>query len=119
MSDVLDRIRRELQQRLESTREAAQEHQRVRAALEALEHAVAPREKAARRAAGGATQDRRGSTGRGRPLDSQDGAVATGSPVSPAGPGRGPRRRRPPARAGKPATASTAKCPTAVKARSA
>src|SRR3954449_4523726 len=53
MSDVLDRIRRELQQRLESTRAAAQEHERVRAALEALEHSVAPLEELARRAAGG------------------------------------------------------------------
>ena len=51
MSDVLERVRRELQQRLESTRAAAQEHERVRAALEALEHAVAPLEKVARRAA--------------------------------------------------------------------
>jgi hypothetical protein len=40
MSDVLDRIRQELQQRLESTRAAAQEHERVRAALVALEHGV-------------------------------------------------------------------------------
>ena len=52
MSDVLDRIRRELQERLESTRAAAQEHERVRAALEALEHAVKPLEEVTRRAAG-------------------------------------------------------------------
>jgi hypothetical protein len=37
MSDMLDRIRHELLQRLEATRDAAQEHERVRAALEALE----------------------------------------------------------------------------------
>src|SRR3954447_22796990 len=36
MSDILDRIRHELQDRLESTRAAAREHERVRAALEAL-----------------------------------------------------------------------------------
>jgi len=36
MSDVLDRVPRELQQRLESTRAVAQEHERVRVALEAL-----------------------------------------------------------------------------------
>src|SRR3954468_23913768 len=57
MSDVLERIRRDLQQRLESTLAAAQEHERVRAALEALEHAVAPLKKVARRAAGRATEE--------------------------------------------------------------
>ena len=56
MSDVLDRIRRGLQQRLESTRAAAQEHKSVRAALEALEHAVKPFEEVTRRATGGASQ---------------------------------------------------------------
>ena len=40
MSEMLDRIRHELQQRLESTRAAAQEHERVRTALEALEKAT-------------------------------------------------------------------------------
>ena len=40
MSELLDRIRHELQQRLESTRAAAQEHERVRSALEALEKAT-------------------------------------------------------------------------------
>jgi DNA-binding transcriptional ArsR family regulator len=40
MSETLDRIRHELQQRLESTRAAAQEHERVRTALEALENAT-------------------------------------------------------------------------------
>src|SRR3954462_9598710 len=61
MSDVLDRIRFVLQQRLESTRAAAQEHERVRAALEALEHAIKPLEKVTRRAAGAASQRARGS----------------------------------------------------------
>ena len=65
MSDLLDRIRRELQQRLEATSAAAQEHERVRAALEALGHAVAPLERVARRAAGGGTQANRGSAARG------------------------------------------------------
>src|SRR5215207_8233842 len=63
MSDALDPVRRELQQRLESTRAAAQEHERVRTALEALEHAVKPFEEVTRRAAGGARQ-------RGRPCQS-------------------------------------------------
>jgi DNA-binding transcriptional ArsR family regulator len=40
MSELLDRIRHELQQRLETTRAAAQEHERVRTALEALEQAA-------------------------------------------------------------------------------
>ena len=66
MSDVLDRIRRELQQRLESTRAAAQEHERVRAALEALEHAVKPLEEVTRRAASGASRAR---ASRGRPRE--------------------------------------------------
>src|SRR5688572_12574472 len=70
MSDVLDRIRLELQQRLESTRAAAQEHERVRAALEALEHAVKPIEKVTRRAASGASQHGRRVAARARPASS-------------------------------------------------
>ena len=116
MSDVLERIRRELQQRLESTRAAAQEHERVRAALEALEHAAAPREKVARRAASGARQAKRGSTGRGRTVEAQDGLARTGSPGSPAAAvGRATGSRKPAARGRKPAAASTAKARSAVK----
>ena len=70
MSDVLDRIRRELQQRLASTRAAAQEHDRVRAALEALEHAVKPLEEVTRRAAGGASKQGRRVAARARPTSS-------------------------------------------------
>src|SRR5215213_9175657 len=80
MSDVVDRIRRELQQRLESTRAAAQEHERVRSALEALEQAVKPLEKVTRRAAAGASK-------RARPSRAKDGAAATGSDAAPAGAG--------------------------------
>src|SRR3954462_11005190 len=70
MSDVLDRIRFVLQQRLESTRAAAQEHERVRAALEALEHAVKPLEEVTRRAAGGASKQGRRVAARARPTSS-------------------------------------------------
>src|SRR5215217_6315886 len=79
MSDVLDRIRRELQQRLESTRAAAQEHERVRAAREALEHAVKPLEEVTRRAAGGASQRGRRVAARVRPESSP---VGSATPVS-------------------------------------
>jgi hypothetical protein len=71
MSDVLEQIRRELQQRPEATRAAAQEHERVRAALEALEHAVAPLERVARRATGGATQAKRSSASRAHTVGTQ------------------------------------------------
>src|SRR5215217_4271491 len=79
MSDVLDRIRRELQQRLESTRAAAQEHERVRAALEALEHAVKPLEEVTRRAAGGASKQGRRVAARARSASSPAGSATTGS----------------------------------------
>src|SRR5215216_4621960 len=79
MSDVLDRIRRELQQRLESTRAAAQEHERVRAALEALEHAVKPLEEVTRRAAGGASKRGRRVAARARSASSPAGSATTGS----------------------------------------
>jgi hypothetical protein len=116
MSDVLERIRRELQQRLESTRAAAQEHERVRAALEALEHAVAPLEKVARRAAGGATQAKRGSAGRGRTVETHDALARTGSPGSPAGAGgRAAGSRKPTARGRKPTGSSTAKARSVAK----
>jgi hypothetical protein len=113
MSDVLDRIRRELQQRLESTRAAAQEHERVRAALEALEHAVAPLERVARRAAGGGTQAKRSSAALGPSDRTQDGSATTGSRTTPArSPATAARRatgsRKPTARA-KSAVPATAK----------
>ena len=79
MSDVLDRIRRELQQRLESTRAAAQEHERVRAALEALEHVVKPLEEVTRRAAGGASKQGRRVAARARSASSPAGSATTGS----------------------------------------
>jgi ribosomal protein S25 len=87
MSDVLDRIRRELQQRLESTRAAAQEHERVRAALEALEHAARPFEDATRRAAGEASRRGRGLVARARPGAQDDSAATkTRKPASARGP---------------------------------
>src|SRR3954469_8425742 len=101
MSDVLDRIRRELQQRLESTRAAAQEHERVRAALDALEHAVPPLEKVARRASAGGTDDSRSSAGARRPVDSHN------SPTS-------SRPRKPSARR-RTAASSAAKARSAAK----
>src|SRR5215204_2552641 len=79
MSDVLDRIRRELQQRLESTRAAAQEHERVRVALEALEHAVKPLEEVTRRAAGGASKQGRRVAARARPASSPASSATTAS----------------------------------------
>src|SRR4051812_35055493 len=82
MSDVLDRIRRELVQRLDSTRAAAQEHERVRAALEALEHGVKPLEKVTRRAAGAAgaaSQRARKSAGRARGAGADGGSPTAGS----------------------------------------
>jgi hypothetical protein len=126
MSDVLNRIRRELQQRLESTRAAAQEHERVRAALEALEHAVKPLENVTRRAAGGASQRGRRVAARARPVSSPDGSATTGSgaaaaPATPP-PRTGQRRaagsRTPTAtrRGRKTASASTAKAGDAAKA---
>src|SRR3954467_3684285 len=86
MSDVLDRIRRELHQRLESTRAAAQEHERVRAALEALEHAMKPLEEVTRRAASGATERGRRVAARARPVGSAttDSDAATASATRPA-----------------------------------
>ena len=90
MSDVLDRIRRELQQRLESTRAAAQEHERVRAALEALEHAVKPLEEVTRRAASGASQRGRRVAARAR-ASSPVGSATTESDAATASPSsRGP-----------------------------
>src|SRR3954462_13666872 len=77
MSDVLDGIRRELQQRLEATRAAAQEHERVRAALEALEHAIKPFEKATRRAAGETGRRGRSLAARARPASGRDGSSTT------------------------------------------
>jgi hypothetical protein len=114
MSDVLDQIRRELQQRLESTRAAAQEHERVRAALEALEHAAAPLEKVARRAVGGATQARRSAAGRGRSVGAQGPSATPGSGSTPArspaaSAGRATGSRKPTARGAKPGAASTPK----------
>jgi hypothetical protein len=78
MSDVLDRIRRELQQRLESTRAAAQEHERVRAALDALEEAAKPFERATRRAASEAGRRGRSLADRTRHTTS-GGGLATGA----------------------------------------
>src|SRR5829696_8266542 len=109
VSDVLERIRRELQQRLESTRAAAQEHERVRAALEALERAVAPVEGVARRAAGGASPAKRGSVRGGRAVRAHDGSASTPAPKRAAG------SRRPTARGGKAAAATTAKARPAAK----
>ena len=83
MSDVLDRIRRELQQRLEATRAAAQEHERVRAALEALEHATKPFEKATRRAADEASRRGRGLAARARPASGRDSSTTTGADAQP------------------------------------
>src|SRR4051812_40988237 len=77
MSDVLDGIRRELQQRLEATRAAAREHERVRAALEALEHAIKPFEKATRRAAGETGRRGRSLAARARPASGRDGSNTT------------------------------------------
>ena len=119
MSDVLDRIRRELQQRLESTRAAAQEHERVRAALEALEHAVKPLEEVTRRAASGASKRGRRVAARARPASSPVGSAttesdaATASPTRPARTARrratGSRKSAGTGRGRKAASASTAK----------
>ena len=118
-SDVLDRIRRELQQRLESTRAAAQEHERVRAALEALEHAVKPLEEVTRRAASGASRAR---ASRGRPREAgelplssatTESDAATASATRPARTARpratGSRKSAGTGRGRKAASASTAK----------
>ena len=110
MSDMLQRIRRELQQRLDSTRAAAQEHERVRSALEALEHAVAPLERVARRATGGGSEAKRGSAAHGPSDRAQGGSAATGSRTTPArSPATAARRatgsRKPTARARSAATA--------------
>ena len=83
MSDVLDRIRRELQQRLEATRAAAQEHECVRAALEALEQATRPFEKATRRAAGEASRRGRSLAARARPASARDGSATSGANAGP------------------------------------
>src|SRR3954452_8154198 len=83
MSDVLDGIRRELQQRLEATRAAAHEHERVRAALEALEHAIKPFEKATRRAAGETGRRGRSLAARARPASGQDGSSTTAADAEP------------------------------------
>src|SRR4051812_34915156 len=119
MSDVLDRIRQELQQRLESTRAAAQEHERVRAALEALEHAVKPLEKVTRRAADKATHGGRRLATRARPAGETDRSAATtpSAAQSPSTTGRAAESRK--AAAGRrTASASTAKARPAAKARS-
>jgi hypothetical protein len=119
MSDVLDRIRRELQQRLESTRAAAQEHERVRAALEALEHAVKPLEEVTRRAGSGATERGRRVAPRARPTGSPPSSATTESDAATASATRPARTARPGAtgsrksagtgRGRKTASASTAK----------
>src|SRR3954462_13805399 len=83
MSDVLDGIRRELQQRLEATRAAAHEHERVRAALEALEPAIKPFEKATRRAAGETGRRGRSLAARARPASGQDGSTRTAADAEP------------------------------------
>src|SRR4051794_22113547 len=83
MSDILDRIRRELQERLESTRAAAREHEPVRAALEALEHATRPLEKAARQAASGASRRGRTLAASARPASGRDASAATGLAIQP------------------------------------
>src|SRR5690242_17497772 len=125
MSDVLDRIRRELQQRLESTRAAAQEHERVGAALEALEHAVKPLEGVTRRAASGASERGRRVAARARPAGAPlssataESDATTASATRPAGPAR-PGATGSPKSAGtgrgrKTASASTAKAPGAAK----
>jgi hypothetical protein len=87
MSEVLDRIRRELQERLESTRAAAREHECVRAALEApeaLEHATRPLEKAARQAASGASRRGRTLAAGARPASGREGSAAAESDIQPA-----------------------------------
>src|SRR3954447_19577780 len=84
MSDVLDRIRRELRQRLESTRAAAQEHERLRAALEALEHGVKPLEKVTRRAAGAARQRAPSPPALARPAGGAKASATAGSATAPA-----------------------------------
>ena len=121
MSDVLDRIRRELQQRLESTRAAAQEHERVRAALEALEHAVKPLEEVTRRAASGATERGRRVAARARPAGSAttESDAATDSATRPARTTRpaatGSRKSAGTGRGRKATSASTAKARGAAK----
>jgi hypothetical protein len=129
MSDVLDRIRHELQQRLESTRAAAHEHERVKAALEALEHATKPLERATRQVAGEASRRSRSLAARARPTRDQGGSAATGSDTeapSPARPAstsqrRAPRSRKPGADTGarrnNAAPRSTAKTASAASKR--
>src|SRR4051812_31666349 len=98
MSEMLDRIRRELQERLESTRAAAREHERVRAALEALEHATRPLEKAARQAASGASRRGRTLAASARPASGREGSAASGPDIQPptsARPTGAPQRRGP------------------------
>ena len=124
MSDVLDRIRRELQQRLESTRAAAQEHERVRAALEALEHAVKPLEEVTRRAASGATERGRRVAARAKPAGSPPSSATTESDAGTGSATRAARTARPGATGsrksvgtgrGRKASASTAKARGAAK----
>jgi hypothetical protein len=69
MSEMLDRIRDELQQRLEATRAAAQEHERVRAALEALE-------KTTKQVTGEASRRARSLAARARPATGSDRSAA-------------------------------------------
>src|SRR4051812_29687425 len=123
MSDVLEQIRRELQQRLDSTRAAAQEHERVRAALDALEHAVRPLEKVTRQAAGTASRRKRSPAGRARAAKTKEGSARGGSDTTAGRSGRSSDRsaRRgmgSPQRTGggrKAAAASTAKAGAAAK----
>jgi hypothetical protein len=119
MSEVLERIRRELQQRLESTRAAAQEHERVRAALDALEHAMAPLETVARRATGGATEAKRNTARRGRTVRTREGSVTTGSRGPAGGSSAAGRRatssRKPTAQGRTAAVVSTAKARSAAR----
>src|SRR4051794_12006373 len=120
MREVVDRIRRELQQRLESTRAAAQEHERVRAALEALEHAIKPLEKVTRRAAGAASQRARGSARSADATASAGSGAGAGpavrSPATSGGRAGGPRKPSSGSRGGrKAASASTAGTGAAAK----
>ena len=100
MSDVLDRIRRELQQRLESTRAAAQEHERVRAALEALEHAAKPFDQATRRAASEAGRRSRSLASKARPTSSGGGSETSTADVEGASSGATAQRAARPRKTG-------------------
>src|SRR4051795_188578 len=101
MTEMLDRIQRELQERLESTRATAREHERVRAALEALEHAARPLEKAARQAASGASRRGRTLAASARPASGREASAAAESDTEPptsARPTSARQRRAPRAR---------------------